>query len=227
MKLEKILERVKVPLVAAGLSIVLGFVGCTTPETKKPDVKKNTASAEYVGEFDFVSKHLKEKGEDVTWVWHNRVFCMLCDGYYEAAVKYATDLIQTRFSNIPVLYTYRGEARRQLGMLEEALADQNKAIQIIPNNHYAYNRRGRVYEDMGLFDKAMQDYEKALEDDEPFSVYYADINNLKGRIKEKEGKYQEAEIFYARAAATYKRLCYKDDRAEENLKRVIAKMKNE
>jgi tetratricopeptide (TPR) repeat protein len=59
-------------------------------------------------------------------------------------------------------YLERGYVQRELGYLDAALNDYNKAIDIDPNNGKAYRERGHTYYDLGDHKKALDDWNKAI-----------------------------------------------------------------
>ena len=59
-------------------------------------------------------------------------------------------------------YYNRGNAKRNLGRHEDALADHDEAIRSEPDSADAYYNRGRVRFTLGHKDEARQDFETAL-----------------------------------------------------------------
>ena len=60
-------------------------------------------------------------------------------------------------------YNNRGNAYRQQGEFENAIADLTKAIELDPLFAIAYNNRGFVFEKIGNKENAEADYAKAKE----------------------------------------------------------------
>ncbi len=66
-------------------------------------------------------------------------------------------------------YNWRGMAYEDLGELNKALADVNRALELSPNYSDAYNNRGEVYRRQNKFVEAMNDYRKASELEKDFA----------------------------------------------------------
>lgn len=62
-------------------------------------------------------------------------------------------------------YALRGKAKKDMGDVDNAIADVNKAIQIDPKLGEAYAIRAQVSEIMGDMKKAAADYESACKND--------------------------------------------------------------
>lgn len=58
-------------------------------------------------------------------------------------------------------YINRSVAHTELGMIDEAIADSNKAILLNPRNPVPINNRGYAYEKAGALDNAIADYQAA------------------------------------------------------------------
>ena len=63
-------------------------------------------------------------------------------------------------------------AHEDLGQLDQALADYNKAIEISPDYADAYNNRGEVYRKKNMIPQATADYRKATQLDKNFAEAY-------------------------------------------------------
>src|SRR5262249_2099305 len=74
--------------------------------------------------------------------------------------------------NYATAYNNRGRALQTLGLLGEALASYDKAIQLRPNLAEIYDRRAYVLLMLKRHEEALADYEKAfeLEPDAPFAL---------------------------------------------------------
>ena len=75
-------------------------------------------------------------------------------------------------------YFDKGTAYLNKGMLDEAIAEYKKAIEINPNDAMAHNNLGLaylglVYLDIGMYDKAIAEFKKAIK----VSPEYADADN--------------------------------------------------
>ena len=74
-----------------------------------------------------------------------------------------TDVINKYPDRVPVAHNNRGTFYRENNQPQKALADYNKAIEILPRYHLAYNNRGNVYFREKDNERAMKDYAKAIE----------------------------------------------------------------
>ena len=76
-------------------------------------------------------------------------------------------------ANLADLTNCRGNAQKRLGNLDEALADYNRLLQVLPESGpetaRVYAGRGEVYENMQQAERAIEDYLKAytLDPDNP------------------------------------------------------------
>lgn len=59
-------------------------------------------------------------------------------------------------------YNNRGNALKDLGRPDEAIADYDKAISLRPDYAEAYNNRGIVFKDLNRLDEAIASYDKAI-----------------------------------------------------------------
>lgn len=79
---------------------------------------------------------------------------------YEAAIEYYTKAISLDVKLIDA-YIHRGAAYREVGALDSAIKDYNRAISIKPV-HDAFYNRAVVYADKGDTDRAIKDYTNAI-----------------------------------------------------------------
>jgi len=70
------------------------------------------------------------------------------------------------------VYYNRGYALVRKGLIDQAFADLNKAIELKPDYDSVYYARGSLYTKKGLFDKALMDFNKAAEIMPNFSEVY-------------------------------------------------------
>ncbi len=77
-----------------------------------------------------------------------------CDNAIKEGELTRRDLAAT-YSNRGLIYAGNGE-------LEQALADQNRAIEILPTMPQAYINRGNVYHHMKRYEDALADYRRAI-----------------------------------------------------------------
>ena len=92
----------------------------------------------------------------------------------------------------------RGEAHREMGSHDLALADFDAALEFNPDDAAIYNGRGRAYAENGDFDRAITDFKKALNLDPKSEIVY---NNLGCAYRDK-GEVDLALENYAKALET-------------------------
>jgi len=92
-------------------------------------------------------------------------------------------------------FHYRGDAYKDSGDIERALADYNKAIEIDPGYAKAYNNRGNLYKQTGDLQRAITDYNKVIAID-PMP---ADAYNNRGNVYMDLGDMQKALADYNKA----------------------------
>ena len=68
-----------------------------------------------------------------------------------------------KFPHRPVPYNSRGAIYGEKGLLDQALMDFNKSIELDSNYAEAYSNRGSAYSNKGLLDQALADLSKAIE----------------------------------------------------------------
>jgi tetratricopeptide (TPR) repeat protein len=78
---------------------------------------------------------------------------------------------------IPIAYRNRGDARRDKGDLDGAIADYDAAIRLNPEYAYAYNNRGNAWYDKGDLDRAIADYDAAIRIDPKYAAVYRNRGN--------------------------------------------------
>jgi protein O-mannosyl-transferase len=97
----------------------------------------------------------------------------------------------------PMVYFHRGVAYEKMGMLESAIDDYTRAIDLFPTYYEAFFSRGSAYEQMGRLDRALDDYSAAISL-KP-SSYEAYTN--RGLLNKKLGRRIEAIADFNRAIA--------------------------
>jgi len=77
----------------------------------------------------------------------------------------------TYFSN-GAAYNNRGLAHYRLWHYETAIADLNKAIELLPHLDLVYSNRGAIYHRTGEYDKALTDLDEAIQRNPEYSIAY-------------------------------------------------------
>jgi tetratricopeptide (TPR) repeat protein len=85
-------------------------------------------------------------------------------------------------------YHNRGNAYVKSGLLDEAIKDFTKAIQLNPKYAGNYHNRGNAYVKSGLLDEAIKDFTKAIQ----LNPYYATAYNNRGNTYGMKGLLDEA-----------------------------------
>ena len=94
--------------------------------------------------------------------------------------------------NNPEAYKNRGNAYRNNGQDDEAIADYSRAIQINPMYWNAYYNLGSVYFEKGDFDKSMLNFTKVIEINPKNKRGLLDAYNNRGNIYDKQGDFTQA-----------------------------------
>jgi len=71
-------------------------------------------------------------------------------------------VIERQPLGVSIAYNNRGKVFIDMGRLDEAIADLNKAIALDPSYYRAYYNRGFVFDKMGRLDEAIADFDKAI-----------------------------------------------------------------
>lgn len=85
---------------------------------------------------------------------------------------YSTILAQD--DDFVTAYISRGSAYLDLGDVDKAISDYNKAIELTPDDAQIYAYRGQAFYQIAEYEKAMADYNQALtrDNDFPCAYYY-------------------------------------------------------
>lgn len=105
-----------------------------------------------------------------------------------SAMEYFTKAIELEPS-IAEHYLYRGESKRKMGQLPEAIEDYSQTLELNPMNNHGYEQRGWVKEMMGDYKGALEDLDMAIEidrDDAYAYLHRARSYQLLGRDAEAE-----------------------------------------
>ena len=97
--------------------------------------------------------------------------------------------------NPAAVHVYLGNAYRCQQEDEKAIASYNRAIELDPDDAFAYNNRGVVYSNKEEYEKAIADYNRAIELDSDFACVY----NNRGVVYSNKEEYEKAIADYNRA----------------------------
>ncbi|MFA4974410.1 MAG: tetratricopeptide repeat protein [bacterium] len=89
---------------------------------------------------------------------------------------------------LSLFYSNRAAVKSDRGMYEDALKDNDKAIELNPNSAIDYNNRGDAKFRLKRYKEALADFEKALKLDPNFAEAYYNRANTERKL----GKYKEA-----------------------------------
>ncbi|MDR2442176.1 MAG: tetratricopeptide repeat protein [Deltaproteobacteria bacterium] len=107
-------------------------------------------------------------------------------GDYQKAIEIYTSIIRRRGLSIKeraVSYLLRGEAKRDMGQLEEAVYDFTRAINQWPNYPQAIFFRGQVLARLDKLNEAYADLTRAVELDPDRESYQTNLALLKKRMQ--------------------------------------------
>ena len=125
-------------------------------------------------------------------------FNKISENNYDGAIKdlnkYLNKLtgINSQDSNA---YYLRGYAKSKLGNYKEAIADQNKAIELAPHDARLYTERGFAKYQLGDYKLAIVDFNKAIERKPGYAnnyEYSGNANSYLGNYKEAIADYNKA-----------------------------------
>lgn len=92
--------------------------------------------------------------------------------YNEAAFNTTTLMEGAEGYNLYFLTVERCGYYRLAGEYEEALADAERLIELVPEDAYGYYQRGWIYELMGNDEAAMENYNRGIEVDNSYAYIY-------------------------------------------------------
>lgn len=116
----------------------------------------------------------------------------------EAKVGYCTRLIesgQLSTENLVAAYNNRGDAYEKMGLFDQEIADDTKAIQLDPKHAISYNNRAWAYHLKGQDAEGLPDVQMAVELDPT----HASSVESRAEIYEKLGRRDEAIADYREA----------------------------
>ena len=106
---------------------------------------------------------------------------------YEAAILDYNKALDLSPTEICLVYSMRGNAKRNLGDFEGAISDQNKALDFDPLYADGYFNRGIAKFKKGDFDGAIQDYSQVIKINPKDSDSFFNRANVKKEIGDMQG----------------------------------------
>jgi tetratricopeptide (TPR) repeat protein len=113
----------------------------------------------------------------------------------ESCLKIIEDVTGQKIKSDTAIHIFKGTAYANRGMIDDAITECSKAIEINPRYAKAYNNRGIAYYYKGQYDRAIQDYSKAIE----INPMYAEAYMNQGTAYYHKGKYDRAIQDYSKA----------------------------
>jgi len=101
----------------------------------------------------------------VCHAWTDGCYQFVEEKKYDDAIRECTKQINGEvggISNVEYAYMSRGIAYEAKGLLDQAITDFSRAIEISPGYDGAYVNRGNAYKAKGLLVRAIADYNKAI-----------------------------------------------------------------
>lgn len=96
---------------------------------------------------------------------------------------------------VTTAYYNRGIAKMELGRFQDAIADYDRAIKIMPDFALAYNNRGVAKYELGRFEDAIADYNKAIKIMPDFAPAYYNRGAAKEKLGDKEGAKEDMKMY--------------------------------
>jgi tetratricopeptide (TPR) repeat protein len=114
----------------------------------------------------------------------------------EVQLRPLENLCMTTLPNDAAFAAYNsGNANKNKGLYDQAIADYTAALRSDPNNADAYNNRGVAYKKKGDYDKAIADYNQALRINPNDAIVYSN----RGNVYSDKGDYDKAIADYNQA----------------------------
>lgn len=149
----------------------------TTPEMRKCYPDSAISDSDIIAWCSAVLDLGKETQENIAVAYRQRGLARSNIGQVELGIKDLDQAIlldpkgSEHFRVRCVLRTVLGDETKSTAQYERAISDCNRAIELNPEESYAFNNRGIAYSAMKRYDEAISDYTKALEIS-PFSAAY-------------------------------------------------------
>ncbi len=93
-------------------------------------------------------------------------------GIWKNSIALWSYVIERQPQGVSMAYNNRGKVLIDMGRLDEAIADFDRAVAMNPFFHKAYYNRGFVFDKMGRFDEAIADFDKAIASNPSFREAY-------------------------------------------------------
>ena len=119
-------------------------------------------------------------------------------GKHEASVNLLKRVIKVN-PDLPQVYSNLGNARKELGNLDQAKENYEKAIELDPNFAEVYHNLGNLYRDQGKFDTAKTYYQQALKLNSQLEKTYINL----GLLERDAGNREQAIDYHNKLLALY------------------------
>jgi len=113
----------------------------------------------------------------------------------ENCLEATEDVLEQKIKIETALYLFNGIVYANKGMLDEAIALYQKAIEINPEYAGTYYNLGAVYFSKGMLDEAAAELEKAIE----INPNYVDAYTSLGVVYINKGMFDEADVLWKKA----------------------------
>jgi tetratricopeptide (TPR) repeat protein len=103
--------------------------------------------------------------------YYNQGLSLYNQGKYQNSINSFERALENS-PNLAEAYSYRGQAKAELGHINGAIADYNHLLLIQPKNAEAYNNRANAYHKLKDYEAAIKDYNQALDINPNFALAY-------------------------------------------------------
>jgi superkiller protein 3 len=119
--------------------------------------------------------------------WHMKKVCIACSDFSKFKRK-EKRIVHKQMNEKLAMYRDLKKLKK-LGRYEEALQAIDKALELNPDNSYAWNNKGIALRNLGRHEEALQAYDKALE----LNPDYSNAWYNKGIALYNLGRHEEAQ----------------------------------
>ncbi len=113
--------------------------------------------------------------------------------HYGESIVHFSHVLENDAHNITA-YLSRGAAYLKLNLLDQAWADFDRAIAIVPDHARAFHMRGLVEEKRGEYGRALSDFDRAIELDPEYGAAYYSRATLHTNMENSEEAQADAQM---------------------------------